>query len=193
MTRLRPFGLSRRYSPCTRRSGHAQDPRDGRRSLACGLTPGFRTAGEAARNMQLVADPPQTGRFVMAPAGPPTPPEPPARQTERRSGTASTTRRSRADPPVRQPWTPGAQPNPNPPIRLRQLGSRVQWRPNVRQKLPGIHYLRHRERSEATAGRVGGVPWWSRRRVGARPSADRVRGAGATGASTAELVASRRP
>ena len=45
-----------------------------------GLTPGFRTAGESARNMQRVSSLPKPDGFFdpKAPAGTPTPPEPAA-------------------------------------------------------------------------------------------------------------------
>src|SRR5688572_6404807 len=81
------------------------------------LTPGFRTAGESARNMQLVAALAKPEGFfdTQAPAGTPTPPETP----ENASGAAQPQAGDNAparDPETGEPATPGAQPNPNPQI-----------------------------------------------------------------------------
>jgi hypothetical protein len=81
-----------------------------------GLTPGFRNAGQAARNMQLVASLPKPDGFFdpKAPAGPPTPPEQPPTQ----GGTPE--REPETDPtpasPDAQPAAAGAPTNRNPPI-----------------------------------------------------------------------------
>ncbi len=62
-------------------TGHAQAPASSAAAAdpRVGLTPGFRNAGEAVRNMQLVATLPKPDGFFdpKAPAGPPLPPEQP--------------------------------------------------------------------------------------------------------------------
>ena len=62
-------------------TGHAQGPAVSSATAdpRVGLTPGFRNAGEAARNMQIVATLPKPDGFFdpKAPAGPPLPPEQP--------------------------------------------------------------------------------------------------------------------
>jgi hypothetical protein len=98
------FGSISTYAQSTAPPPAAADPR-------IGLTPGFRTAGQAARNMQLVASLPKPDGFFdpKTPAGIPTPPEPPPGappEPETDPTPAS---------PDAQPAA-GAQPNRNPPI-----------------------------------------------------------------------------
>ena len=98
---------------CVSISGYAQSPASPPSTTdpRVGLTPGFRNAGQAARNMQLVASLPKPDGFFdpKAPAGIPTPPEPPP----------GTPPEPETDPtpasPDAQPAA-GAQPNRNPPI-----------------------------------------------------------------------------
>jgi hypothetical protein len=99
---------------CAAVTGHAQAPASSPATTdpRVGLRPGFRAAGEAARNMQLVATLPKPEGFFdpMAPAGVPTPPEPATPEPEREDNAA---------PPAdanAQPGTPGAQANRTPPI-----------------------------------------------------------------------------
>jgi hypothetical protein len=83
-----------------------------------GLSPGFRTAGESARNMKLVSSLPKPDGFFdpKAPAGPPAPPEPPAGSN---AGTQATGEKG-VQPPdpddpatAEKPPTPGAPANQN--------------------------------------------------------------------------------
>jgi len=87
----------------------AADPR-------AGLTPGFRTAGESARNMQRVASLPKPDGFFdpKAPAGPPTPPETqaPANNDNRAAG------QNGATPDPDDPANPAVRPNPNPNAQI---------------------------------------------------------------------------
>jgi len=86
-----------------------------------GLTPGFRNAGEAARNMRLVATLPKPEGFFdpKAPAGTPTPPEPapaPGVTPEAERGNETTPDEANAEPtanPDAQPTAPGGPPNRN--------------------------------------------------------------------------------
>jgi hypothetical protein len=99
-------------------TGHAQAPASSSPASdpRVGLRPGFRNAGEAARNLQLVATLPKPEGFFdpLAPAGPPTPPEQPAPP----EGKPEAERDNDAPPADANalPGAPGAQPNPNPPI-----------------------------------------------------------------------------
>jgi hypothetical protein len=103
---------------CVSISGYAQSPASPPATTdpRVSLTPGFRNAGQAARNMQLVASLPKPDGFFdpKAPAGIPTPPEPPATQG------GPPEREPENDPtpasPDAQPAAPGAGPNRNPPI-----------------------------------------------------------------------------
>ncbi len=103
---------------CVSISGSAQSPASPTATTdpRVGLTPGFRNAGQAARNMQLVASLPKPDGFFdpKAPAGIPTPPEPAATQG------GPSEREAENDPtpasPDAQPAAPGAGPNRNPPI-----------------------------------------------------------------------------
>ncbi|HEY1304291.1 MAG TPA: hypothetical protein VGF24_12110 [Vicinamibacterales bacterium] len=104
---------------CASVSGHAQAPASASTPAdpRVGLKPGFRDAGEAARNMQLVATLPKPEGFFdpKAPAGPVTPPEQPAAP----EGAAAVERDNNDTPPPdlnAPPGAPGAQPNRNPPI-----------------------------------------------------------------------------
>ena len=100
---------------CAAITGHAQAPASSTATAdpRVGLTPGFRNAGEAARNMQRVASLPKPDGFFdpKIPAGTPTPPEPPpakdgAQEAERDNDTTP------ADTNV-QPGAPGTPPTPN--------------------------------------------------------------------------------
>jgi hypothetical protein len=103
---------------CLSITGYAQSPASPPATTdpRVGLTPGFRNAGQAARNMQLVASLPKPDGFFdpKAPAGPPTPPEQPPTQ----GGTPE--REPETDPtpasPDAQPAAAGAPTNRNPPI-----------------------------------------------------------------------------
>jgi hypothetical protein len=102
---------------CALFPGHAQEqatPSDPR----AGLTPGFRTAGESARNMQRVSSLPKPDGFFdpKAPAGTPTPPEPTAPangNTQANGGNAAPT--PDPDDPANpdKPATPDAPRNQN--------------------------------------------------------------------------------
>ena len=106
---------------CASVSGHAQAPASTPADPRVGLKPGYHDAGEAARNMQLVATLPKPDGFFdpKAPAGPPTPPEQPA-PPEPPPGSAAAAARDNSDvtpaDPNAPPGTPGAQANANPPI-----------------------------------------------------------------------------
>jgi hypothetical protein len=98
---------------CAAITGHAQAPASAGADPRVGLTPGFRNAGEAARNMQLVASLPKPDGFFdpKTPAGTPTPPEPPpapegAKEAERDNDTTP------ANTNV-QPGTAATPPAPN--------------------------------------------------------------------------------
>ena len=101
---------------CTVFPGHAQaqattgDPR-------AGLTPGFRTAGETARNMQHVSSLPKPEGFFdpKAPAGPPIPPEAAASATGSSQAAGGARPPDADDPaaPADTPPAPGAPGNQN--------------------------------------------------------------------------------
>jgi hypothetical protein len=78
------------------------------------LAPGFRTAGESARNMQLVATLAKPEGFfdAEAPAGRPTPPETPDTATSAAQSPGADSAPPR-EPETQEPAPPGAQPNPN--------------------------------------------------------------------------------
>jgi hypothetical protein len=80
----------------------APDPR-------VGLKPGFRDAGEAARNMERIASLPKPEGFFdpKAPAGNPTPPEPPASKPAPSDGDAAT---GQTPPAAGAPATPAVDP-----------------------------------------------------------------------------------
>jgi hypothetical protein len=96
-------------------TGHAQAPAASPATAdpRVGLSPGFRNAGEAARNMQLVATLPKPDGFFdpKAPAGPPLPPEQPEKP-----GAAPETAAATETPSERrdgQPTQAGAPPSIN--------------------------------------------------------------------------------
>ena len=86
----------------------AADPR-------VGLTPGFRTAGESARNMQLVSTLPKPEGFFdpKAPAGQVTPPETPPAQNSETPGASPAAAPAREPDAEDEPTAQGAPPNPN--------------------------------------------------------------------------------
>ena len=96
-------------------SGRAQEPpeRATTGDPRVGLAPGFRTAGESARNMQLVVTLPKPDGFFdpKSPAGTPTPPE----QTPRNDPTSAAAARATppVDPDADTPAAGGGQPTPN--------------------------------------------------------------------------------
>jgi hypothetical protein len=100
---------------CAAITGHAQAPASSAATAdpRVGLTPGFRNAGEAARNMQLVASLPKPDGFFdpKAPAGSPTPPEPPPPKEGAPEGERDTDA-TPADTNV-QPGAPATPPSPN--------------------------------------------------------------------------------
>ena len=104
---------------CASAPGHAQAPASSSTPAdpRVGLKPGFRDAGEAARNMQRVATLPKPEGFFdpKAPAGPVTPPEPPAAPEGAAAAERDNNDPTPADPNA-PPGAPGAQPNRNPPI-----------------------------------------------------------------------------
>src|SRR5262245_38253916 len=105
---------------CPTVPGHAQAPASSSTPAdpRVGLKPGFRDAGEAARNMQRVATLPKPEGFFdpKAPAGPVTPPEQPVPP----DGTPAAAERDNTETPPADPnappGAPGAQPNRNPAI-----------------------------------------------------------------------------
>ena len=108
---------------CASMTGHAQAPASPAATSdpRMGLTPGFRNAGEAARNMQLVASLPKPEGFFdpKAPAGTPTPPEPapaPGVTPGAERGNETTPDDANAEPTTNQdaqPTAPGGPPNRN--------------------------------------------------------------------------------
>jgi hypothetical protein len=110
------FGL------CVTITGHAQAPSSSPATTdpRIGLAPGFRNAGEAARNMQLVASLAKPEGFFdpKAPAGSPTPPERPpapegAPETERDNDTTPADTNALQPSAAVQPPAPGAPPAQN--------------------------------------------------------------------------------
>ncbi|HKE86675.1 MAG TPA: hypothetical protein VKB50_23125 [Vicinamibacterales bacterium] len=104
---------------CPTVPGHAQAPASSSTPAdpRVGLKPGFRNAGEAARNMQLVATLPKPDGFFdpKAPAGPVTPPEQPAPPDGATAPERDNNDATPADPNA-PPGTAGAQANRNPTI-----------------------------------------------------------------------------
>ncbi|HEU4695008.1 MAG TPA: hypothetical protein VFS23_41865, partial [Vicinamibacterales bacterium] len=98
---------------CAAITGHAQSPASSAPAPdpRVGLTPGFRNAGEAARNMQLVATLPKPDGFFdpKAPAGPPLPPDQPEKPGAPETGDTETT----PERPDGQPAQAGAPPSIN--------------------------------------------------------------------------------
>ncbi len=136
--------------------GHTQNGPAPAADPRVGLTPGFRTAGESARNMQLVSTLPKPEGFFdpKAPAGQATPPEIRTGTEQRDARRLSRGRAgARAGPGRAHRARRAAQSEYA--DHLRQLGPRVQRRPAVRRQLPGIQYLRHRERRQAATARLG--------------------------------------
>ena len=103
-----------------------------------GLKAGLRDAGEAARNMELVATLPKPEGFFdpKAPAGDPTGPE------RRRT----TTPEAEVKDTGANPRAAGSQSAAAAAERagLRELRPRVQRRPSLRRQLPRVQHLRHR-------------------------------------------------
>jgi hypothetical protein len=95
-------------------AGHTQNGPAPSADPRIGLTPGFRTAGESARNMQLVSTLPKPEGFFdpKAPAGQVTPPETPPAQNSETQGASPAAAPAR-EPDPDEPTAPGAPPNPN--------------------------------------------------------------------------------
>src|SRR5215510_16133374 len=102
------------FAVCTSIIGQAQAPAPSSTATdpRVGLKPGFRNAGEAARNMQLVATLPKPDGFFdpKAPAGPVTPPEQPAPPDGATAPERDNNDATPADPNA-PPGTAGAQAN----------------------------------------------------------------------------------
>ena len=133
---------------CRWRSQRARSSRPATKDPRVGLKAGLHDAGEAARNMELVASMPQARGLLRS--------EAPAGSQRRRAsaGVAAAKPRQRRRRSARQPRSdapraPGSRRAPA--ARLRQLRSRVQPQPPVHRQLQRLQHVRHRH-AEASRG-----------------------------------------
>ncbi len=141
-------------------NGGAQQP-----DPRVGLKPGLRDAGQAARNMELVASLPKPEGFFdpKAPAGEATPPE-----TSEPAAAKGTTPQASRDTTVTGPSSP-TRSFSGLDFANSDLG--VQRFPRLHRQLQRFQYLRHRNAEEAADLRLGGVSRRAGGRLGARTSA----------------------
>ena len=149
-----------------------------------GLKAGFHNAGEAARNMEVIASLPKPEGFFdpKTPAGAPIAAE---RAPTRRPAPASRIRPTPTPMRLADPasaWcSASVRSRPGESTQLRQPDLAFSAH-GLRRQLSRVQHLRYRARRQAQAGLVGGVPRRSGRRVGPRPSPDHVGGADARAA-----------
>ena len=141
-----------------------------------GLAPGFRNAGVAARNMELVVNLPKPEGFYdpEAPAGRPRRPRPEPTTPDATAGESGAQPEAAAAPPTAAAsrlW-----------FELFEHRHRLQWRAPVHGQLPRLHHLQRRGRHQGRASRFCRVSRGPGRSVGLRQPSLHL-GAGHAGAA----------